>query len=228
MLCHGAARSRWEATRTPSGQRGCSRICEAGAPVPRTGGGRARDQLVRAAMSVTSNIAEACGRGSVAEFRQFLLYARGSAQEALSQLGIARRLEPPMLTTVIRRLESRSALVIKQLGRLHDNPPRQRCRYAVAPTPSPYEGSLRLLHGFGRTVSTAPSTAAVPTRSPDRYTPATPRASLRRTARRCAAPARPAPRRPSRASPAPRAGPAAARRCGTCGAPGSSFRRCSC
>src|SRR5438552_13842544 len=84
------------------------------------------DQLVRAALSVTSNIAEACGRGSVAEFRQFLLYARGSAQEALSQLGIARRLEPPMLTTVIRRLESRSALVIKQLGRLHDNPPRQR------------------------------------------------------------------------------------------------------
>ncbi|PYP31075.1 MAG: hypothetical protein DMD47_08045 [Gemmatimonadetes bacterium] len=84
------------------------------------------DQLVRAALSVTSNIAEACGRGSVAEFRQFLLYARGSAQEALSQLDIARRLEPPMLTTVIRRLESRSALVIKQLGRLHDNPPRQR------------------------------------------------------------------------------------------------------
>src|SRR3989449_429607 len=42
MLCHGAARSRWEATRTPSGQRGCSRICEPGTPVPRTGGGRAR------------------------------------------------------------------------------------------------------------------------------------------------------------------------------------------
>jgi len=75
---------------------------------------------------VASNIAEACGRGSVPEFRQFLLYARGSAQEVLSQLGIARRLEPPVLVSLIRRLESRSALVIKQLRRFHDNPPRER------------------------------------------------------------------------------------------------------
>src|SRR2546421_10014268 len=42
MLCHGATRSRREATRTPSGQRGCSRSREPGTPVPRTGGGRAR------------------------------------------------------------------------------------------------------------------------------------------------------------------------------------------
>src|SRR2546425_693673 len=51
-------------------------------------GGQARgDQLTRAALSVSSNIAEGCGRGTIREFRQFLLYARGSAQELVSQLG---------------------------------------------------------------------------------------------------------------------------------------------
>src|SRR5437016_13789848 len=47
------------------------------------------DQLVRAALSICSNIAEACGRGTVPEFRQFLLYARGSAREAATQLHVA-------------------------------------------------------------------------------------------------------------------------------------------
>src|SRR2546422_8336592 len=49
-------------------------------------GARARgDQLVAAALSIGSNIAEACGRGTVPEFRRFLLYARGSAQETISR-----------------------------------------------------------------------------------------------------------------------------------------------
>src|SRR5438105_13540362 len=55
--------------------------------------GRA-DQLVRAALSVSSNIAEACGRGTVTEFRRFLMYARGSAQETLTQLRVAAALDP--------------------------------------------------------------------------------------------------------------------------------------
>ncbi len=80
------------------------------------------DQLVRATLSVSSNIAEACGRGTLGEFKQFLVYARGSAQEALSQLGVTRALEPQYATT-IRRLESRCVLIIKSLGRLMEHPP---------------------------------------------------------------------------------------------------------
>lgn len=83
------------------------------------------NQLVRAALSVSSNIAEACGRGTVPEFRRFLLYARGSAQEMLSQLTIARKLYPE-LAAPLRTLENRTALVIKLLGRFHDNPPRNQ------------------------------------------------------------------------------------------------------
>jgi len=51
------------------------------------------DQLVRATLSICSNIAEACGRGTVPEFRQFLLYARGSAQEAVTHLRVAAALD---------------------------------------------------------------------------------------------------------------------------------------
>src|SRR5438045_4773461 len=51
------------------------------------------DQLVRAALSICSNIAEACGRGTVPEFRQFLLYARGSAQETVTHLRVAAALD---------------------------------------------------------------------------------------------------------------------------------------
>jgi four helix bundle protein len=86
-------------------------------------GAQARgDQLVRAACSVLANIAEACGQGSVAEFRQFVIYARGSAHEVRSQLQVARLLDAKQ-THICLALESRVTLVIKMLGRLHDHPP---------------------------------------------------------------------------------------------------------
>lgn len=83
------------------------------------------DQIVRAAASITSNIAEACGRGTVGEFKLFLGYAAGSAHELRSQLQAARALDAPRAPTV-RSLESRTTLVIKLLNRLRDHPPPER------------------------------------------------------------------------------------------------------
>ena len=83
------------------------------------------DQMVRAALSVPSNIAEACGRGTVAEFRRFLIYARGSAHELRSQLQLARRMDPDQAAQY-RSMESQTTLVIKLLGRLYDQPPPDR------------------------------------------------------------------------------------------------------
>jgi len=83
------------------------------------------DQLVRAALSVASNIAEACGRGTVREFRQFLLYARGSARETLTQLLVARMVDPERAQE-IRPLENRVSLAMKMIGRLLAHPPPDR------------------------------------------------------------------------------------------------------
>ncbi|RSK31186.1 four helix bundle protein [Hymenobacter metallilatus] len=49
-------------------------------------------QMNRAAVSVGSNIGEGAGRGSNAEFIQFLHYASGSCTELITQLTIAERL----------------------------------------------------------------------------------------------------------------------------------------
>lgn len=83
------------------------------------------DELVRAALSICSNIAEACGRGTVPEFRQFLLYARGSARETATQLRVAAVLDATHHRK-INALEGRVILIAKMISRLHANPPPDR------------------------------------------------------------------------------------------------------
>lgn len=83
------------------------------------------DQLVRGALSICSNIAEACGRGTVPEFRQFLMYARGSARETATQLRVAAVLDAAQHRK-IDALEARVVMIAKMLSRLHANPPPDR------------------------------------------------------------------------------------------------------
>ena len=52
-----------------------------------------KDQIQRAAISVSSNIAEGYERGSNREFIHFLYYAKGSCGEVRSQAHLARRLK---------------------------------------------------------------------------------------------------------------------------------------
>jgi len=54
---------------------------------------RLTDQICRAATSIPTNIAEGKGRGSVAEYRQFLIIARGSIEETRYLLLLAKDLQ---------------------------------------------------------------------------------------------------------------------------------------
>jgi four helix bundle protein len=80
------------------------------------------DQLVRATLSIVSNIAEGCGRGTIPEFRRFLLLARGSAQETLAQI---RLVDPtgPTQASELRSLQGWTALILKLITRLYEHPP---------------------------------------------------------------------------------------------------------
>ena len=72
-----------------------------------------KDQMFRAALSITNNIAEGFDRGSDKELRQFLIIARGSCAEVRSMLHIAqadgnltkeRHQELSLLTVTISKL----------------------------------------------------------------------------------------------------------------------------
>lgn len=52
-----------------------------------------KDQICRAAVSISNNIAEGFDRSSNAEFIRFLFYSKGSCSEVKSMLYLAERLE---------------------------------------------------------------------------------------------------------------------------------------
>ena len=70
-------------------------------------------QLRRSTVAVASNIAEGQGRATRGEFRQFLGHARGSLQEADTQVLLAQRLDYLNEHTATRLLEQ-----IAEVGRL--------------------------------------------------------------------------------------------------------------
>ena len=96
------------------------------------------DQMRRAAVSISSNVAEGFERESAREFVRFLSIAKGSAGELRSQLYIARNLgyidEERFSSLAVRATEisRRLAHFIDYLQK--DEQPRQRGR---APLPTP-------------------------------------------------------------------------------------------
>src|SRR5215831_12570662 len=76
-----------------------------------------RDQIERAAVSISNNIAEGFERGTNQELLSFLYIARGSAGEVLSMLFLLGGMKPfRSLDSEFRNLKTSTETVCKQLG----------------------------------------------------------------------------------------------------------------
>jgi four helix bundle protein len=74
-----------------------------------------KNQIQRAAISISSNIAESYERGSNQEFMQFLYYAKGSCGEVRSQWQLAQRVK--LLTDApVQPLIAAAKLLSAKLG----------------------------------------------------------------------------------------------------------------
>ena len=81
-----------------------------------------RDQIERAAVSVSNNIAEGFERGTTQELITFLYIARGSAGEVRSMLLLLERLEPfEHLKSQISNLKAQAEGVSRQLRAWSDS-----------------------------------------------------------------------------------------------------------
>jgi four helix bundle protein len=84
-------------------------------------------QIRRASVSVSSNIAEGCGRRTKKNFVQFLHNATGSLKEVSSQLSLAKDLEYvsgddfDKLNGVIIKLSKKLLSFVKYIGSVEDN-----------------------------------------------------------------------------------------------------------
>jgi four helix bundle protein len=76
-----------------------------------------RDQILKAVISISSNIAEGAGRGSDPDFARFLWYSMGSCNEFESDLLLGRKVEL-IPKEVLTRLGNEVSAVRKSLTRL--------------------------------------------------------------------------------------------------------------
>ena len=72
-----------------------------------------RTQMIRAAVSISSNLAEGCGKRSQPEFRRYVEISLGSLLEVESDLGIALRTR--LLTTQAHRDLARKCAVLRRM-----------------------------------------------------------------------------------------------------------------
>ncbi|MSU65593.1 MAG: four helix bundle protein [Opitutus sp.] len=78
------------------------------------------NQMRRAAVSISSNIAEGCSRGSKADFRRFIEIATGSAFEVVSQARIAQQ-QRLLSTTDHDQLYQAALEIVRMLSGLRDS-----------------------------------------------------------------------------------------------------------
>ncbi|MGH4009258.1 MAG: four helix bundle protein [Pseudonocardiaceae bacterium] len=112
-----------------------------------------RDQLLRAIISVRSNIAEGAGRGSDPDFHRFLLHSLGSLNEVEYDFLLARDLgflEPADHRRLSSQLEEVRRMLSGLMAELRPADPNSARRRAGSGQPTTKAGSGKLIAGMER------------------------------------------------------------------------------